>query len=124
MGKELLMENLAPNLKRQRLLVEGFLGGDVDEARVKGYFKHLCKKMGFQAYGEPIIHSPNGLGKEENQGYDAFLPLIDSGISVYIWSGSKFFSIIIFTCKDFDEGRAVEVTKNFWNADKTSHMSF
>ena len=100
------------------------MGGDVDEARVKGYFKHLCKKMGFQVYGEPIIHSPNGLGKEENQGYDAFLPLIDSGISVYIWSGSKFFSIIIFTCKDFDEGRAVEVTKDFWNADKTSHMSF
>ena len=118
------MENLAPDLKRQRLLVEGFFSGDVDEARVKDYFNDLCHQMGFQAYGEPIIHSPNGLGKEENQGYDAFLPLIDSGISVYIWSGSKFFSIIIFTCKDFDEGRAVEVTKNFWNAEKTSHMSF
>ena len=67
MGKELFMENLAPNLKRQRLLVEGFLGGDVDEARVKGYFKHLCKKMGFQAYGEPIIHSPMDSAKKKTK---------------------------------------------------------
>jgi S-adenosylmethionine/arginine decarboxylase-like enzyme len=118
------MENLAPDLKRQRLLVEGFFSGDVDEARVKDYFNDLCRQMGFQAYGEPIIHSPDGLGKTDNQGYDAFLPLIDSGISVYIWSAKKFFSIIIYTCKDFDADRAVEITKLFWDAEKTASQSF
>ena len=118
------MENLAPDLKRQRLLVEGFFSGDVDEARVQDYFNDLCHQMGFQAYGEPIIHSTDGLGKIDNQGYDAFLPLIDSGISVYIWSAKKFFSIIIYTCKDFDADRAVEITKLFWDAERTASHSF
>ena len=118
------MENLAPDLKRQRLLVEGFFSGDVDEARVQDYFSELCQQMGFKAYGEPIIHSPDGLGKIDNQGYDAFLPLIDSGISVYIWSAKKFFSIIIYTCKDFDADRAVEITKFFWDAERIVSQSF
>jgi S-adenosylmethionine decarboxylase len=96
------MENLAPDLERQRLLIEGFFEGNVDEPRVRDYFVHVCEQMNFRAYGEPIIASPKGLGKKENQGYDAFLPLIDSGISVYIWSSSQFFSIILYTCKEFD----------------------
>jgi S-adenosylmethionine decarboxylase len=28
--------------------------------------------------------APSGLGKADNEGYDAFLPLIDSGISLYV----------------------------------------
>lgn len=118
------MENLAPDLKRQRLLIEGFFQGDVDRTRVETYFKQLCNEMGFKAYGDPIIFSPEGLGKDENQGFDAFLPLIDSGISVYIWSNSKFFSIILYTCKDFDEDKASSFTKTFWKSDKTAQMSF
>tara|TARA_B100000749_G_scaffold248358_1_gene212277 strand:- start:111 stop:467 length:357 start_codon:yes stop_codon:yes gene_type:complete len=118
------MENLAPNLKRQRLLIEGFFKGSVNRQRVENYFMHLCYEMGFKAYGEPIIFSPEGLGKEENQGFDAFLPLIDSGVSVYIWSGSKFFSIILYTCKDFDDTKATKITKNFWEAEKIAHMAF
>ena len=118
------MENLAPNLKRQRLLIEGFFSGSVDETRVRDYFARICEKMNFTAYGDPIVVSPKGLGKEENQGYDAFLPLIDSGISVYIWSGRKFFSIIFYTCKDFDADKVVEVTKSFWKSTKTAQMSF
>ena len=118
------MENLAPHLKRQRLLIEGFFEGDVDEARVRRYFVHICDKMNFKAYGDAIVVSPEGLGKEENQGYDAFLPLIDSGISVYIWSSSQFFSIILYTCKDFDADKAVEVTKRFWGSTEAVEMSF
>jgi len=60
-------------------------------------------------------------GKEENQGYDAFIPLIDSGISLYIWSKKKFFSCVVFTCKDFDEKKAVSHTKAFF---KSSQMEF
>ena len=75
-------------------------------------------------YGEPIIFSPGGEGKEENQGYDAFVPLIDSGISVYVWSNSKFLSLIIYTCKSFDENKALEITKDFWKIDEIESQSF
>ena len=65
-------------------------------------------------YGKPIIFSPGGIGKEENQGYDAFVPLIDSGISIYVWSSARFLSAVIYTCKGFDEKTAMKVTKKFF----------
>jgi S-adenosylmethionine decarboxylase len=34
--------------------------------------------------GEPITHSPGGEGRADNEGYDAFLPPIDSGICLYV----------------------------------------
>jgi hypothetical protein len=101
------MKNLAPNITRQRLLIEGFYQNEVDEEVIKDYFKTVTESLSLRMYGDPIIFSPGGEGKEENQGYDAFVPLIDSGISLYIWVNSKFFSLIIYTCKDFDEEKAL-----------------
>ncbi len=75
-------------------------------------------------YGKPIIFSPAREGKEINQGYDAFVPLIDSGISVYVWSGAKFLSLIIYTCKNFDEKKAIGITKEFFKIDEIESQSF
>ncbi len=108
------MKNLAPDITRQRLLIEGFYKIDADKAVIEDYFKKITDGLNLRVYGNPIIFSPGGEGKEENQGYDAFIPLIDSGISVYVWSRAKFLSLIIYTCKSFDEEKAIEITKEFW----------
>lgn len=119
------MKNLAPHIKRQRLLIEGFYSIEVNESIIKSYFNDITHYLNLRIYGEPIIFSPKSLeGKKENQGYDAFVPLIDSGISVYIWSSSKFISLIIYTCKDFDENNAVEFTQSFWMISEVEKMSF
>lgn len=118
------MKKLAPNITRQRLLIEGFYKIDVDKSVIQNYFKEITEVLNLRVYGEPIIFSPGGEGKEENQGYDAFVPLIDSGISVYVWSNSKFLSLIIYTCKSFDENKALEVTKDFWKIDEIESQSF
>lgn len=93
---------------RKRLLVEGYYQVEIDRAAITAFFQTLCATLNLRQYGEPIIFSPGGEGKEENQGYDAFIPLIDSGISLYVWTKQHFFSCVIFTCKDFDEKRAIE----------------
>ncbi len=118
------MENLAPELVRQRLLIEGFYGIQVDEKTIREYFKELIEELDLRAYGEPIIFSPEGLGKDENQGYDAFIPLIDSGISLYVWGKAKFVSCVVYTCKSFDGEKAVEVTKKFFKISKVVFQSF
>lgn len=118
------MKNLAPNIKRQRLLIEGFYSIEADKSSIEDYFKGITEYLGLRMYGEPIIFSPGGEGKDENQGYDAFVPLIDSGISVYVWSNTKFLSLIIYTCKDFDEQKAMEFTKKFWGIGESETMSF
>ena len=105
-------------------MLEGFYTITVDKSVIEKYFKGITECLNLRMYGEPIIFSPGGEGKEENQGYDAFVPLIDSGISVYVWSSAKFLSLIIYTCKDFDEKKAIEFTREFWNIAEIESRSF
>ena len=118
------MQNLAPNIIRQRFLLEGFYQKEIKEQEIRDYFKTITDALELKMYGEPIIFSPGGEGKEENQGYDAFVPLIDSGISLYVWANAKFFSLIIYTRKHFDEVKALDTTKEFFKAEKIESMSF
>lgn len=107
------MKDLAPHIKRQRMVLEGHYTIAMDEAVIRDYFSQVTKALSLRTYGEAIVFSPGGDGKAENQGYDAFIPLIDSGISGYFWTQDKFFSIIIYTCKEFDADKALEFTKTF-----------
>jgi S-adenosylmethionine/arginine decarboxylase-like enzyme len=118
------MENLAPHITRQRLIIEGFYQIEVDRETIKQFFNELTKELRLRTYGEPTIFSPDGKGKDINQGFDAFVPLIDSGISIYVWSPDKFLSLIIFTCKKFDEKAAIEFTKKFFKIKKAVKQSF
>lgn len=118
------MNKLASDIFRQRLLIEGYYQISVDKQVIENYFTGICNDLGLKMYGEPIIFSPAGIGKDENQGYDAFVPLIDSGISLYVWSNKKFVSLIIYTCKGFDSQKAVEFTKSYFNIEQITHDEF
>lgn len=118
------MKNLAPDIVRQRLLIEGFFSRKVDGKAITEYFNEITGALGLRAYGKPTIFSPAGIGKGKNQGYDAFIPLIDSGISLYVWGNRKFLSCIIYTCKSFNEKKAVEKTKEFFGVTEAAFESF
>ncbi len=118
------MENLAPNIVRQRLLVEGFFAADIDEATIRRYFEVLTGALHLRTYGGPTIFSPRGEGQAQNQGYDAFVPLVDSGISLYVWTGPRFLSVVLFTCKRFDAERAVGTTRDFFEMSEVAHQEF
>lgn len=110
------MRNIAPEIFRQRLLMEAFYSIDVTRENLSKYLVSVAAHLGLRTYGEPTIFSPaSGVGKEENQGFDAFLPLIDSGISAFVWSKSKFFAIVLFTCKEFDEEAAIAFTGQYFS---------
>lgn len=109
------MKNIAPDIYRQRLMIEAFYTIEVTREKLDTYLRGVADHLQLKIYGDPIIFSPaTGMGKEENQGFDAFVPLIDSGISAYVWSSSKFFSVLFYTCKSFDEKKAIEYTKDFF----------
>jgi hypothetical protein len=110
------MKNLAPHIFRQRLLIEGFYTTEMSAEVVEQYLLSIAKHLELRVYGKPIVFSPaSGMGREENAGYDAFVPLIDSGISAYVWSNAQFFSIVIYTCKGFDEQAAIEFTRTYFS---------
>lgn len=118
------MKDLAPQVFRQRLLMEGLYGIDVDRDSVARYLSGLAVHLDLRAYGEPVIYSPAGLGKEANQGFDAFLPLVDSGIAAYVWSSARLFSVVLYTCKGFDPARAIDFTRAFFAAETVESMAF
>ena|SRR3990167_10337995 len=116
------MKNIAPHIIRQRLLIEGIFEKEVTRDVLSDYLRGVAAHLGLRTYGEAIIFSPAGQGKEENQGFDAFIPLIDSGISAYIWSKDKFFSIILYTCKHFNDDEALAYTKKYFQV--TSDLEY
>ena len=118
------MAKFAPQITRQRLLIEGYYSAKVGRKQLSDYFRAITLQLKLKMYCKPIIFSPEGMGKGENQGYDAFAPLIDSGISVYVWSSARFASIVIYTCKRFDEKIALAATRKFFKMGKVHSKSF
>jgi len=108
------MKNIAPDIYRQRLLIEGYYNIDVSPDTVASFLYGVAEYLDLRTYGEPVIHSPGGKGREVNQGFDAFIPLVDSGISLYIWSSARFFSAIIYSCRAFEASRAVAFAESFF----------
>jgi S-adenosylmethionine decarboxylase len=118
------MEDLAPDIVRQRLLIEGYFTTDVDQDVIRQYLTQAPQALDLQAYGTPTIFAPGGLGQEQNQGYDAFMPLIDSGISLYVWSEPRFLSVVIFACKRFATAGALDLTRAYFAMTKVAHQEF
>ena len=109
------LTTIAPQILRKRLLIEGFYKREVDYGVLLDYFKHITGGLGLRTYGDPIIHTTGGQGKDINQGFDGFVPLIDSGIYVGAWTNPRFVSTVLYTCADFDEDRAVALVRDFFD---------
>lgn len=106
------MRDLAPEIMRQRLLVEGYWTVEMDEDAVRQFLLGLAGHLGLRTYGDPVVFAPaSGMGRDENGGWDAFVPLIDSGISGYFWAEPSFFSVVLYTCTSFDDAAAIAFTR-------------
>jgi S-adenosylmethionine decarboxylase len=85
------LTTIAPDIFRKRLLVEGYFGIDaVSEQTLRQYLDHITSQLGLRTYGPPVIHRTSGQGREINEGFDAFVPLVDSGLYIAVWVKPKF----------------------------------
>jgi S-adenosylmethionine decarboxylase len=117
------MKDLAPHIYRQRLLIEGTYGREIDELAVLQFFERILEGLDMTAAGDPIVNSSIGKGKKENQGIEAFIPLIESGIALYTWEPSKFLSLIIYTCKPYDDNTTLAITNVFFRLSEMEYKS-
>ena len=118
------MRDLAPQILRQRHLIEGIYHREVDRELIVAFFDELLERLALRSHAAPTITDSAGIGKPHNQGFEAFLPLIDSGIALYTWRQDRFLSLIVFTCKQFDAEEAVRVTERVFQLDPLEHRSF
>ena len=91
---------------------------------MKSFLLGIASHLDLRVYGSPIIHSLGGLGTKESAGFDAFIPLIDLGISLYVWSAAKFFTSVLFTYKSFDTDKALSYTAESFRATELECKSF
>lgn len=119
------MRRVAPEIFRKRLLIEGYFARDqVTGETLVDYFAFITSRLGLRTYADPIVHQTSGQGKAANEGYDAFVPLIDSGIYVCVWSGPRFASVILYTCAEFDSALAVSLTREFFQISEHDSLEF
>ena len=118
------MRDLAPDITRQRLLIEGYYTIEVDESTIRDFLQKLPASLDLRSYGEATVFAPGGQGRDENEGYDAFVPLIDSGISLYVWTARRFLAMVMFTCKSFDTAEALRFTREYFALTEFEHQQF
>jgi hypothetical protein len=41
-----------------------------------------------------------------------------------VWTGPRFLSVVVLTCKSFDDARALEFTRTFFRMSRTAHRAF
>ena len=113
------MKNLAKNIYRQRLVIEGTMPDLITDVDIKDYLSKLSDLLNMTTLIEPVTH------QSPLYGWAGWIHWETSGAHFYAWDQPvQFFSVDIYTCKKFSEKEAVKFTKNYFNADKIANKSF
>ena len=107
-------KDLAPNIVRRRLVIEGITTELLPVDQITQYMVSLSSVMNMTIVSQPTTNY------EEDYGFSAYLCWKESGMHVYSWKETddrpNFFSIDIYTCKDFEINDVLQFTaKTFEN---------
>jgi S-adenosylmethionine/arginine decarboxylase-like enzyme len=111
------MKDLAPEIYRQRAVIEGYPNKPLKAGEIKEYLKGLSKAIDMITLTEPVTH------RSDTYGEAAWIHWETSGAHFYAWDQPRlFFSVDIYTCKEFSINNAVNYTKKFFNIDHVEYM--
>ncbi|MEN9582074.1 MAG: hypothetical protein RL641_28 [Candidatus Parcubacteria bacterium] len=114
--------NLAPEIFRKRLVIEGKYTADIqDEQFVTDFLSDLSKELEMTIIAGPFISSATGKTIPLHDGYEGSLVWAESGATTYIWTHSKFCTVDIYSCKDFDTDKAIAFIKNRYGITEFSY---
>jgi S-adenosylmethionine decarboxylase len=105
------MRDLAPEIHRQRLLVEGLVDAPISESDIVVYLKELGAVTDMTVLTDPVTH------RSPRYGWAAWVHWETSGAHFYAWDVPRlFFSVDIYTCKPFDPQVVVHFTREYFRA--------
>jgi len=103
--------DLAPMIVRKRLIIEGTTMKPIIGYEIKTYLLKLTTTMNMTIVTYPSIQH------DEAYGYSGYLCWKESGSHMYTWHETEerpnFFSIDIYTCKQFHLEDVIKLTKMF-----------
>jgi S-adenosylmethionine decarboxylase len=113
------MKDLAPQIHRQRLVIEGYPEKPIDDQTIQDYLKRLAKVTDMVYLTDPVTH------RSERFGWAGWIHWETSGAHFYAWeSPLLFFSVDIYTCKPFSAVEAVHFTRDFFRAKEVVSKDF
>lgn len=113
------MKDLAPKILRQRLVIEGYPAKTIDSLQIEDYLSKLSKELHMKLLLSPVTHLS---GK---YGWAGWIHWESSGAHFYAWDRPMvFFSVDIYTCKAFEEQRAVEFTRKYFKTTQIEYKGF
>lgn len=111
--------DLAPDILRQRLVIEGVPARPVDDTQIRQYLSALSREVEMVQLLEPVTH------RSDLYGWAGWIHWETSGAHFYAWEQPRlFFSVDMYTCKAFDADRAVAFTRAFLSASVVVAKSF
>lgn len=112
-------QDLAPQVLRQRLVVEGYPIRPITDSAIKDYLAKLSDFIGMRTLIEPVTH------RSDLYGWAGWIHWETSGAHFYAWERPLlFFSVDIYSCKAFDVSAAMDFTRRYFDATKLSAKSF
>lgn len=113
------MRDLAPEICRQRLVIEGYPSREIDDAEIRTYLSDLSVAIDMVALIEPVTH------RSPRYGWAGWIHWETSGAHFYAWDVPLlFFSVDIYACKPFDVQSAVALTRDTFGATDIVHREF
>ena len=111
--------DLAPEICRQRLGVDGYSPASITAAQITEYLSKLSVVLDMRELTTPVTHS------SPMYGWAGWIHWETSGAHFYAWDQPRlFFSVDIYTCKPFSEKDAVIFTRDFFNAGRIVAKGF
>jgi S-adenosylmethionine decarboxylase len=111
------LKNLLPQIFRKRLIIEGFYEANINKEFIKKFLKDLSDFLKMNVITEPLIFSPEEKS-DVHKGLGGFMAWVESGVALYTWSIYKFFTLDIYSCKDFNLEETVTFIKKYLKASK------
>jgi S-adenosylmethionine decarboxylase len=111
--------DLAPMIFRQRLVIEGIVPRPIRERDIIRYLSDLSPVLGMVTVMPPVTN------ESVEWGWAGWIHWETSGAHFYAWDRPLlFFSVDIYTCKEFQVSDALAYTDQFFSPTQVVHREF
>jgi hypothetical protein len=113
------VRDLAPQIYRQRMVVEGLCTQPIGSDSIKKYLSQLSKTIDMVELIEPVTH------QSPLYGWAGWIHWETSGAHFYAWETPLlFFSVDVYACKPFDQQAVVDLTTEWFGATEVVAKGF
>ncbi|RMA96049.1 adenosylmethionine decarboxylase [Hydrogenothermus marinus] len=102
------------------LMVDGYNANYEKLASVEAVTEFLettVSEIGMTKIMPPYVFKYDGGDKPEDWGVSGFVIIAESHISIHTFPEKRYFSIDIFSCKDFDIDKAIKLIKEYFETE-------